>query len=227
MCLKFLLEGNRENQAIIRELEARGVANSADLEREFGVRADVRDGRVRVEQQQPPAPRATPQSQQTQTQRTYHQDQNYYTQHKPINGNTSISSNQTSTPAYRPLNPILPRPTNTASANRRASEGANANANTTASSSQSSTVEKLALMTERFNRLDINHFPGGLPIRSAPHQQRRQVGLPTSQSIRDAHIEEVGDEDEEGDVFEEGEEKEDGDGDEERQGRVLDVGDML
>lgn len=75
MCLKFLLEGNRENQAIIRDLEARGVANVADLEKEFGVRAEVRDGRVRIEQQ---APRQAP--------RTYHQDLNSFPEPAPQNG---------------------------------------------------------------------------------------------------------------------------------------------
>lgn len=48
MCLKFLLEGNKENQEIVRSLEARGVANQAELEREFGVRARV-DGQGRVQ----------------------------------------------------------------------------------------------------------------------------------------------------------------------------------
>lgn len=101
-------------------------------------------------------------------------------------------------------------------------------------------------MTERFNRLDINQFSGGLPIRSAPHQQQQQqrqrmprapVVLPVSTSVRDAY-EGVYDGEEQqgvvvGDVVgengvvdEDGDEEEEESGDE-RQGRVHDVGDML
>ena len=50
MCLKFLLEGNRENQGIVRELEARGVVESNEVERLRGMGMDVglEGGRVRV-----------------------------------------------------------------------------------------------------------------------------------------------------------------------------------
>lgn len=49
MCLKFLLESNAENQAIVRELEARGVVNDSNTD-DLGVRARLGgDGRVRVE----------------------------------------------------------------------------------------------------------------------------------------------------------------------------------
>lgn len=49
MCLKFLLENNHENQEIIRSLEARGVENQEGLERDYGVRAEIQGGRVRVQ----------------------------------------------------------------------------------------------------------------------------------------------------------------------------------
>ena len=48
MCLKFLLEGNKENQAVVEELEAQGVANEREV-RDMGVEASVdADGRVKV-----------------------------------------------------------------------------------------------------------------------------------------------------------------------------------
>ena len=48
MCLKFLLEGNKENQAVVEALEAQGVANEREV-RDMGVEASVdADGRVKV-----------------------------------------------------------------------------------------------------------------------------------------------------------------------------------
>lgn len=193
MCLKFLLEGNKENQAIIRDLEAQGVANSAELEHEFGVRAEVQDGRLRVEQQhQAPSlgqHHATPTGQ-----RTYHQDQNYYTQQQFRNPHAGPS---------RPL--------------RRASEGA--------TSSAAATAEKLAHMTERFNRLDINNFARGLPLRQQQqHRGPQGVSMPQAHSVRTAHeiVEEIFDEHDENEVEEDVYVEED-----DRAGRVFDVGDML
>lgn len=192
MCLKFLLEGNKENQAIIRDLEAQGVANSAELEQEFGVRADVRDGRVRVEQQHR-APslghhHATPTGQ-----RTYHQDQNYYAQQQFRN------------PHAGPSRPV-----------RRASEGA--------ASSAAATAEKLANMTERFNRLDIGNFARGLPLRQQ-HRPSQGVSLPKAQSVRTAHeVVEVAFDESFAEENESEEQVKDEDG---REGRVFDVGDMI
>ena len=50
MCLKFLLEGNKENQGIVRELEARSVVETQEVERLRGMGMDVgvEGGKVRV-----------------------------------------------------------------------------------------------------------------------------------------------------------------------------------
>jgi len=189
MCLKFLLEGNKENQAIITELEAQGVANNSDLEREFGVRANLQNGRVTVQQQQ---------QRQAQQAAAGQRVQDYYAS-QGVQGVNPLNQlpQQAST-----TNTVTSRPV------RRASEGA------------TSTAEKLASMTERFNRLDISNFARGLPTRQG--QQRYSVNLPQSASIRHAH-QEVGEVFEEEDIDEEDEE------DEVRgeNGRVMDVGQML
>lgn len=189
MCLKFLLEGNKENQAIITELEAQGVANNSDLEREFGVRANLQNGRVAVQQQQ---------QRQAQHAAAGQRVQDYYAS-QGVQGVNSL--NQLPQQA-RASNTVTSRPV------RRASEGA------------TSTAEKLASMTERFNRLDISNFARGLPTRQG--QQRYGVNLPQSASIRHAH-QGVGE------VFEEKDTDEEDDEDEVRgeNGRVMDVGQML
>lgn len=188
MCLKFLLEGNKENQAIITDLEAQGVANNNDLEREFGVRANLQNGRVTVQQQQ--------QSRQAQQAAAAGQRAQDY------HGSQGASNAQQA----RASNTVTSRPV------RRASEGA------------TSTAEKLASMTERFNKLDISNFARGLPMRQGQQQQRYGVNLPQSASIRHAHQEVGG-------VFEEEEEGEEGIEEEEEvrgeNGRVMDVGQML
>lgn len=50
MCLKFLLEGNKENQGIVKELEAQAVVESQEVRRMRGLGMDVgvENGRVRV-----------------------------------------------------------------------------------------------------------------------------------------------------------------------------------
>ena len=150
MCLKFLLEGNKENQAIIRDLEVQGVANPSELERDFGVRANVRDGKIRIEQGQNQQPR------QQVGQRTYQQDQNYY-----YTPNSNASQQRAGAVTSRPV--------------RRASEGA---------ATSTSTAQKLATMTERFNRLDIGNFSKlGLPIRQAGRGMQAP-SLPLAQSVR-------------------------------------------
>jgi len=228
MCLKFLLESNKENQQVVRELEVRGVANGAELEREFGVRADVRDGKLRVEnanttttaasrgytsstwdRQTPP----TTTSQQRPGERTYQIDREFYERNNQQHRQYQPSAN----------NAVTSRPV------RRASDSATSAASTTA--------ERLASMTERFNRLDISNFARGLPIRTAQgHGQglvNRVVQMPQAQSIRDAHFdvveEDEGLEDDEDEDYDDGDDDGDeGEGDDEaRRSRFVDVGEML
>ena len=195
MCLKFLLEGNKDNQAIISELEAQGVANNGDLEREFGVRANVQGGRVTVQQQQQQQRQA-----QVQQAAAGQRAQEYYTQQ------SRVQNPSTTTTTSRPV--------------RRASESA----------SPTSTAEKLASMTERFNRLDISNFARGLPIRQGQAQQHRGhgVSLPQAQSVRSA-MQEMGEvfEEEEGARLDGEEAEEDENTDENGGRRVMDVGSML
>ncbi|KAL9623624.1 MAG: hypothetical protein Q9160_002080 [Pyrenula sp. 1 TL-2023] len=57
MCLRFLLEGNEENQEIVESLDARGIVDEmrAELER-LGVEASIgEDGKVKVTQKRPKA----------------------------------------------------------------------------------------------------------------------------------------------------------------------------
>ena len=50
MCLKFLLEGNKENQGIVRELEARTIVETEEIERmeRMGMNVGLENGRVKV-----------------------------------------------------------------------------------------------------------------------------------------------------------------------------------
>jgi len=48
MCLKFLLEGNAENQALIGCLEAREVVGGQDVMKEMGVDVAIEEGKVKV-----------------------------------------------------------------------------------------------------------------------------------------------------------------------------------
>jgi palmitoyltransferase len=50
MCLKFLLESNKENQAIVKELEARNIAETQEVERlrNMGMDVGLENGRVKV-----------------------------------------------------------------------------------------------------------------------------------------------------------------------------------
>lgn len=165
MCIRFLLEGNAENQRIVRELEARGVANGADLEREYGVKADVdAHGKVKVEQK---AKRQ--ELDESKRQMDYVRYQNFLAQDRVL----SEESGTNGRPAehdrhdHDPLTAVATESRGTIQSHpvRRASESAAATT-TNLSGLGQTTAERIASMTERFNKLDISRFAQGLPIRN-------------------------------------------------------------
>ncbi|KAK5079408.1 hypothetical protein LTR64_002168 [Lithohypha guttulata] len=165
MCLKFLLEGNAENQAIVRELEAQGVANNNQLQAQFGVTADVHGGKVRVEQRQ----RGQRSEAAEDLERAYHaaliRDEARARMGSPVQQHGRRASDSIATAAAS-ISSIATAPM--------------------------STAEKLDAMRERFNRLDIASFTQGLPIRTQDAQRQRfgmrDVSIPTAEPIRTAHV---------------------------------------
>lgn len=178
MCIRFLLEGNLENQRIVRELEARGVANGEDLEREYGVKADVDvHGKVKVEQRarRKEVDESTGQKDHERYQNFLAQDR-ILSQQKGFNGRQAdydqFGDELSSEVAAEYRSTVQSRPV------RRASDSVAAAASL--SSLGQTTAERIASMTERFNKLDISRFAQGLPIRSTNTVQHGNTTTVTS-----------------------------------------------
>lgn len=195
MCLKFLLEGNNENQQIVRELEAQGIANNDELKAKFGVTADVSGGKVHVQKAS---------AQMDDLERAYAS-----AMARDIALDARLDPETQSIPQTdwvpSSVDPKVMVPANQHQKVRR-SKALNASSESRSKSENSlTTMEKLDAMRERFNKLDLSQFTQGLPIRtttgpggatvsSGTADKLRQgfgmrdVQMPIAEAIRTAHL---------------------------------------